>query len=116
MYTLGGPDMDAVQGKKQWPTRSQRQARLDYETKSEYTVIVTATDSSDATNKSASITVTIHVTDLGREAGDNGFGWWCGDIGAGERFSPRKQRRRSSKSKVQCVGWGRRNGCLEPDW
>ena len=39
-------------------------AMLDYETKNEYTVIVTATDSSSEANNTAFIAVTIHVTDL----------------------------------------------------
>ena len=63
-YTLGGPDMDAFRLRSNGQLEVSGKARLDYETKNEYTVIVTATDSSDAGNNSASITVTIHVTDL----------------------------------------------------
>ena len=62
-YTLSGTDTSSfsIVG-----TTGQLQTRtaLDYETKSSYSVTVTAMDDSGASNNSASITVTITVTDV----------------------------------------------------
>ena len=64
-YTLGGPDKDMFRVRANGQIEVSAKAMLDYETKSSYTVTVTATDSSgDEANNSASITVTIYVTDL----------------------------------------------------
>ena len=66
IYSLGGPDaasftLDAME----WTARARVQLKtkvaLDHETKDEYTVTVTATDPSGATDR---ITVTIMVTDV----------------------------------------------------
>ena len=64
-YTLGGTDKDMFRIRANGQIEVGAKAMLDYETKSSYTVTVTATDSSgDEANNSASITVTIYVTDL----------------------------------------------------
>ena len=64
-YTLGGNDADMFRVRANGQIEVSAKAMLDYETKSSYTVTVTATDSSgDEANNSASITVTIYVTDL----------------------------------------------------
>ena len=64
-YTLGGPDKDMFRVRANGQIEVSAKAMLDYETKSSHTVTVTATDSSgDEANNSASITVTIYVTDL----------------------------------------------------
>ena len=65
-YTLGGTDaasfsIDDKTG------QLKTKAALDYETKSSYTVTVIATDTSEASNNSATITVTITVNDIGGE-------------------------------------------------
>ena len=65
-YTLGGADaasFDIVRATGQLKTK----AKLDYETKKSYMVTVTATDPDGA---SASIDVTIMVTERGRSADD----------------------------------------------
>ena len=64
-FTLSGTDADyfdieVVAGGGQLMTK----ARLDYETKDTYTVVVTANDGSGEANATASITVTIEVKDL----------------------------------------------------
>ena len=59
-YTLGGPDAESFDIEES-SGRLQTKAALDYETKTSYTVEVTATDPSGA---SATITVTITVTDV----------------------------------------------------
>ena len=64
MYTLGGPDADSFGLSK--PTgignsvNLQTKADLDFETKNEYTVTITASDPSGASDM---ITVTVNVTD-----------------------------------------------------
>ena len=68
-YTLGGDDaasfdIDSMTG------QLKTNAALDFETKSSYSVTVTATDDSEASNNSVSITVTINVTDV-NEGGNN---------------------------------------------
>ena len=61
-YTLTGSDMFRVRTNGQIEVSDK--ADLDYETKSSHTVMLTATDTSGAANNSASIEVTIYVTDL----------------------------------------------------
>ena len=61
-YTLSGSDMFRVRTNGQIEVSDK--ADLDYETKSSHTVMLTATDTSGAANNSASIEVTIYVTDL----------------------------------------------------
>ena len=69
-YTLGGTDKDSfkiVQADVDANTvggQLMTKAELDYEEKKTYKVTVTATDSSGETNDSASIPVTIYVTDV----------------------------------------------------
>ena len=61
-YTLSGSDMFRVRSNGQIEVSNK--ADLDHETKDTYTVTLTATDTSGAANNSASIEVTIYVTDL----------------------------------------------------
>ena len=61
-YTLTGSDMFRVRTNGQIEVSDK--ADLDYEMKSSHTVMLTATDTSGAANNSASIEVTIYVTDL----------------------------------------------------
>ena len=61
-YTLSGSDMFRVRDNGQIEVSDK--ADLDYEKKSSHTVMLTATDTSGAANNSASIEVTIYVTDL----------------------------------------------------
>ena len=61
-YTLSGSDMFRVRDDGQIEVSDK--ADLDYEKKSSHTVMLTGTDTSGATNNSASIEVTIYVTDL----------------------------------------------------
>ena len=61
-YTLTGSEMFRVRTNGQIEVSDK--ADLDYETKSSHTVMLTATDTSGAANNSASIEVTIYVTDL----------------------------------------------------
>ena len=61
-YTLTGSDMFRVRTNGQIEVSDK--ADLDYEKKSSHTVMLTATDTSGAANNSASIEVTIYVTDL----------------------------------------------------
>ena len=61
-YTLTGSDMFRVRTDGQIEVSDK--ADLDYEKKSSHTVMLTATDPSGAANNSASIEVTIYVTDL----------------------------------------------------
>ena len=63
-YTLGGADASMFRVRQNGQLEVSSGASLDHETEDEHTVIVTATDSSSEANNSASITVTIHVTDL----------------------------------------------------
>ena len=63
VYTLGGTNKDSftiVPATGQLMTK----ATLDHEKKNRYTVTVTADDSRGETNSTATITVTIHVTDM----------------------------------------------------
>ena len=64
MYQIGGPDADSFQLSDPVNTGNtinlQTKAALDYETKNEYTVTITATDPSGASD---TITVTVMVTD-----------------------------------------------------
>ena len=64
VYTLGGTDKDMFRIRNNGQIEVGDKAMLDYETKSSYEVTVTATDSSNMANNSASIEVTIYVTDL----------------------------------------------------
>ena len=59
LYTISGPDADSF-GINRETGQLRTKAELDYETKSQYMVIVTATDPSGASD---SIMVTINVTD-----------------------------------------------------
>ena len=61
-YTLTGSDMFRVRNDGQIEVSDK--ANLDYETSKSHTVILTATDTSSESNNSATIEVTIHVTDL----------------------------------------------------
>ena len=61
-YTLTGSDMFRVRTNGQIEVSDK--ADLDYEKKSSHTVMLTATDTSGTANNSASIEVTIYVTDL----------------------------------------------------
>ena len=73
-YSLSGADADSFTIEVQntgdpdpmvgGQIRVKAGAKLDYEKKNSYTVVVTATDSSGEANNSAAITVTIKVTDL----------------------------------------------------
>ena len=65
-YTLGGTDKDSFSinvANGQLMTK----AKLDYEGKKSYTVTVTADDSRGEANSTATITVTIHVTNMDEE-------------------------------------------------
>ena len=74
VYSLGGADKDSFTieavnaaangGTDKVGGQIRTKAMLDYEMKSAYTVTVTATDSSGLANDKATITVTIHVTDM----------------------------------------------------
>ena len=74
VYSLGGADKDSFTieavdatvngGTDKVGGQVRTKAMLNYEMESAYTVTVTATDSSGLANDSASITVTIHVTDV----------------------------------------------------
>ena len=64
IHTLGGPDMDMFRLRDNGQIEVNGKADLNYEDSASHTVTVTATDSSGAANNSATITVTIHVTDL----------------------------------------------------
>ena len=64
LYTLGGADADSFKINRETGQLSTK-AKLDYETKATYMVIVTATDPSGATD---SIIVTINVTDENDDA------------------------------------------------
>ena len=61
-YTLTGSDMFRVRANGQIEVSDK--ANLDYETSSSHIVILTATDTSSEANNSATIEVSIHVTDL----------------------------------------------------
>ena len=64
-YSLSGADAAMFRIRSNGQIEVGDKAMLDYETKNRYMVTVTATDSSgDEANNSASIDVTIHVTDL----------------------------------------------------
>ncbi len=63
-YTLGGADKDMFRIRNNGQIEIGDKAMLDYEKKNRYEVTVTATDSSNMANNSASIDVTIYVTDL----------------------------------------------------
>ena len=68
-YTLGGTDKDsfainAATSDGDMAGQIKTKAKLDYEKKKTYMVTVTATDSSGETNDSASIPVTIYVTNV----------------------------------------------------
>ena len=73
MYELGGPDADSFQLSKPEGTGNtinlQTKAKLDYETKTEYTVTITAADPSGATDL---ITVTVTVTGVNEGADIDG--------------------------------------------
>ena len=62
-YTLGGTDAASF-SIVSTSGQLQTSAALNYETKSSYSVTVSATDDSGASNNSATITVTISVTDV----------------------------------------------------
>ena len=61
-YTLSGSDMFRVRGNGQIEVSDK--AALDYEAKKTHTVTLTANDGTNEPNGTATITVTIHVTDL----------------------------------------------------
>ena len=63
-YTLGGPDMDMFTLRSDGQIEVSDGAKLNYEDSASHIVTITATDSSGAANDSATIEVTIHVTDL----------------------------------------------------
>ena len=63
-YTLSGTDAAMFRIRSTGQIEVGDKAMLDYETKNRYMVTVTATDSSNTANNTASIDVTIHVTDL----------------------------------------------------
>ena len=63
-YTLGGLDKDMFRVRANGQLEVSAKANLDHETKSSHTITLTATDSSNTVNDSATITVTIYVTDL----------------------------------------------------
>ena len=63
-YTLGGTDVESFRIRESGQLEVSKKASLNYEIKNEYTVVVTVKDSSSKANDTASITVTIHVTDL----------------------------------------------------
>ena len=73
-YTLGGNDKDMFRLRaNNGQIEVGAQAMLDYEKKKQrYTVTVIADDGYGASNSKASITVTIHVTDLDEGPDDNG--------------------------------------------
>ena len=61
-YTLTGSDMFRVRDNGQIEVSDE--ADLNYETSTSHTVMLMATDTSGGSNNSATIEVTIHVTDL----------------------------------------------------
>ena len=63
-YTLSGADAAMFRVRANGQIEVSDKAMLDYEANSSHTVTLTATDSSGAANNSASIRVTIYVTDL----------------------------------------------------
>ena len=63
-YTLGGNDKDMFRLRANGQIEVGAKAMLDYEKKKRYTVTVIADDGYGESNSTASITVTIHVTDL----------------------------------------------------
>ena len=63
-YTLDGADKDMFRVRANGQIEVSDKAMLDYEAKKIHTVTLTATDSSGADNNTATITVTIYVTDL----------------------------------------------------
>ena len=63
-YTLSGADAAMFRVRSNGQIEAGKKAKLDHETKNRYMVTLTATDGSGATNNSASIAVTIHVTDV----------------------------------------------------
>ena len=63
-YTLGGSNADMFRVRANGQIEVGDKAMLDYEKKRRYTVTVIADDSYGESNSTASITVTIHVTDL----------------------------------------------------
>ncbi len=63
-YSISGADADSFRIRQNGQLEVSTKAKLDYESKNEYTVTVTAKDSSSRANDTASITVTVHVTDL----------------------------------------------------
>ena len=63
-YTLGGSNADMFRVRANGQIEVGAKAMLDYEKKKRYTVTVMADDGYGASNSKASITVTIHVTDL----------------------------------------------------
>ena len=63
-YSLSGADAAKFRIRSDGQIEVGDKTMLDYETKNSYSLTVTASDSSNTPNNSASITVTIHVTDL----------------------------------------------------
>ena len=63
-YTLGGSNADMFRVRANGQIEVGAKAMLDYEKKKRYTVTVIADDGYGESNSQASITVTIHVTDL----------------------------------------------------
>ena len=88
-YTLGGVDAASFDiSADNLDAQLQTKAALDYETKQSYTVTVTATDPSGL---SATVTVTIEVTDENEAPDDHG--WRAGHIRYGKSRLPRGQAR-----------------------
>ena len=63
-YTLGGTDKDMFRIRTNGQIEVGDKAKLDYEKKNRYSVTVMADDGYGGSNSTASITVTIYVTDL----------------------------------------------------
>ena len=64
VYTLGGTDKDMFRIRTNGQIEVGAKAMLDYEKKNRYSVTVMADDGYGGSNSTASITVTIYVTDL----------------------------------------------------
>ena len=91
-YTLGGSDKDMFRLRANGQIEVGAEAMLDYEKKKRYMVTVMADDGYGASNSKASITVTIHVTDLDEGPSDKGqSGLYCG--GSATRRGLRRERR-----------------------
>ena len=63
-YTLSGADADMFRVRSNGQIEVAKKAELNYETDTSHTVTLTATDSSGASNNTATIRVTIYITDV----------------------------------------------------